>query len=150
MKAKLQIKNLEFFMTGISAINDDNFKKLLKLDEGDYCEIETWKERNIDFHRKYFALLNCTINHLPENLMVDFGHIDKIRKYIMILIGEFDVIPTLKEDSNPIPQARSISFKSMDNNKFSEIYSKSLDVILKHFLKDISMEDFERDILNFI
>ncbi|MFA5300292.1 MAG: DUF1367 family protein [Lutibacter sp.] len=145
---KAQITNIEFFASGLQSCSDNDFKKLLKMKEGDYIEVETWKERNINFHKKYFALMNCTINHLPESFDVEFKSLDNLRKYVTICTGRFDLLPSLK--GQPIPVAHSISFKNMDEAEFSDLYSDSLNVILKHFLKDISKEDFENDILNFL
>ena len=45
--------------------------KSLKVKDGEMVKIEHWKERNVGFHRKYFALLNCTIYHLPEKSVFD-------------------------------------------------------------------------------
>jgi hypothetical protein len=147
MKLKTQITNLQYFLSGQKVVSDKDFVKSLKLKNGDYLEIETWKERNVGFHRKYFALINCTINHLPENMTDEFRNIDNLRRYVTILTGRFDLVPSLKGD--PIPQAHSISFRTMDNEAFEHLYKESLHIILKHFLKGMDVKDFENDILNF-
>ena len=66
----------------------------------------------------------------------------------MVLIGEVDI--RYQMDGTPNLWPRSISFKSMDNDKFQEIYSKSIDAALKYFLRDISKEDFERHIIGYL
>ena len=65
----------------LSHETDEDFKNWLKLKDGDYCEIETWKERNVTNHRRFFALLNRTIYLLPEE-----PEFDKLRniEYIPI------------------------------------------------------------------
>jgi len=132
MKIIAKIKERQYFLSGIET-EGDNFKKSLKLIEGDNIQIEVWKERNINFHKKYFALIKCTIHHMPEAISYEFRNIDNLRKYVTILTGRFDLIPSLKGD--PIPEAHSISFKSMDNEAFESLYSDSLYIILKHFFK---------------
>jgi hypothetical protein len=127
----------------------DAFKKSLRLKEGDHIKIETWKERNVLFHRKYFAFLNTVIFFLPEEELYDkLRNIDYLRYEIMLLIGEVDVHVSMEGTQNLTP--RSISFKSMDNNRFEDVYTKSIDAALKYFLKDISKEDFEKHIINFL
>lgn len=148
MEFKVQITSIEYFLSGIKVINDRDYKKLCKLNENEFLDIKTWKERNILFHKKYFALMNASIYHLPEYIDQEFHNIDNFRKYVTILTGRFNLIPSLKGES--IPEAHSIKFDKIDDEEFKSLYSDSINVILKYFLKDISKEDFENDILNFI
>jgi hypothetical protein len=130
-------------------IDSEDFKKSLKLRPGDYVDIETWKERNLLLHKKYFAFLNTVIYFLPENPEFDkLRNIDYLRKEIMVLIGEVDFRFTMTGEK--CIEVRSISFKSMDNERFEWIYSASVNAALKYYLKDISLEDFEAYIINFI
>ena len=132
-----------------SPVSNDDYRKSLKVKDGDYVMIDTWKERNIRFHRKYFALLNCAINHLPEDSDYDrYRNVDTLRKEIMLQNGRYKIYETL--GGKTTYEADSISFKSMDEEKFSEVYNEAVDTILKYFLKHISKEDFENDILNFL
>jgi len=127
----------------------DAFKKSLKLKLNDYIHIETWQERNILFHRKFFAFLNTVIYFLPEDEKYDrFRNIDYLREELMIIIGEVDIHITL--DGEQILRTKSISFKSMDNEQFEKVYSLSVDAVLKYFLYDISKENFEKYLLNFV
>lgn len=127
---------------------DDDFKKSQKVDFGGVVEVEVWKQRNVQLHRKYFAFLNCTLYHMPESVPDEFRNIDNLRRYITINTGRYDLVPSLK--GKPIPQAKSISFKNMDDEDFKKLYSDSIDFVLKYFLKGISLEEFKNDILNFI
>jgi hypothetical protein len=127
----------------------DAFKKSLKLKTGDFIKIETWKERNINFHRKYFAFLNTVIYFLPEDAIYDkLRNIDYLRGEIMILVGEVDIRISMDGKENFWP--KSINFKSMDEEQFEKVYSMSIDAALKYYLKDISLENFEKYLLNFI
>ena len=130
-------------------IGAEAFKKYLKLKVGDFVKIETWQERNIKFHRKYFSFLNTVIYFLPEEELYDkLRNIDYLRGEIMVLMGEVDI--RYQMDGTPNLWPRSISFKSMDNDRFNEIYSKSIDIALKYFLQGISKEDFEHHIINYL
>jgi len=133
----------------LSHETDEDFKNWLKLKDGDYCEIETWKERNVTNHRRFFALLNRTIYLLPEEPEFDkLRNIEYLRKELMILIGQVDAHITMKGELILIP--KSISFKSMDDVEFNRIYHLCTEKIVRTFLKDISLEDFEVYILKFI
>jgi hypothetical protein len=130
-------------------ISSEDFRLSLKLKIGDYIHVETWKKRNIDFHRKYFKLLNITIYFLPEDEKFDrFRNIDYLREELMIRIGEVNYHVDI--DNNTHIRAKSINFKSMDNEKFQRIYTLSVDIILKHFLSHLTFEQFEKHLLNFI
>jgi len=133
----------------LSHKTDEDFKNWLKLKDGDYCEIETWKERNVTNHRRFFALLNRTIYLLPEEPEFDkLRNIDYLRKEILILIGEVDV--HISMDGTMYMQPKSISFRSMDDVEFNRIYHLCTGKIVNTFLKYISLEDFETYILKFI
>lgn len=132
----------------IEAVSDSDYTKILKLKDGDVLEVKTWSQRNYSFLRKYFALMNTSIHHLPESFDQEFHNLDNFRKYVTILTGRYKLIPSLKGE--PIPEADSISFDKMDQEEFNKLYSDSLNVILKYFLKGISQEEFEKDIMNFL
>lgn len=129
-------------------VGHDSFRKALKLKLGDAVKIETWKERNLNHHRKYFAFLNTVIYLLPEDSIYDkLRNIEYLRKEILVLIGEVDFRFTMEGEK--CIEVRSISFKSMDQEKFERIYTMSLNAVLKTYLKDISLQDFESQIINF-
>ena len=149
MKFKYKIKDLDKFRDSVEFITDKDFTTSLKLKEDQCISSETWKQRNIDFHRKYFAFLNATIYLLPEDKKYDsLRNINYLRKKLMIIIGEVDSIYDM--DGNEHLQAKSISFKSMDDARFTEIYKPCIDATLKHFLHWISMNDFQNTIANFL
>lgn len=130
-------------------IGADSFKKSLRLKKDDYVRIETWKQRNLQFHRKYFSFLKTVIYFLPEGEKYDrFRNIDYLREELMILIGEVDI--HISFDGEQHLKAKSISFKAMDQEQFEHVYNASVEIALKYFLHFISKEDFEKHILNFV
>ena len=145
MKLLAKIKNINIFRNSLEVIGFDEFKKLYKLSEDDYIEIITWKERDVRKHRKYFALMNCCLYHLPQDS--DYTSLDVLRKTIQICIGNCDI--AFDMEGNKQLQANSISFKNMDQVAFDNLYNKSLNYIVKVVLKDIDYQNFIDDILNF-
>ena len=143
LKAKITGENT------FDPISADDFKKSFKLKPGDSISIETWKERNINFHRKFFALLNTTIYFLPDDPKYDkLRNIDYLRKELMIITGEVDIHITMDGEQVLIPL--SISFKSMNEEKFSRLYSLCVDAIIRYYLPHLTIQQFEHHLLEFI
>lgn len=145
MKLLVKIKDSKKLIEQLEAIGHDQHKKLFKLLDNDYIEIMTWRERDIAKHRRYFALMNCTINHLPEH--TPFSDINTLRKTIQICIGNCEIAFDMQ--GNKQLQALSINFKKMDQVSFDELYMKSLNYISKVLLSHIDYDEFVKDILNF-
>lgn len=148
MEFKAQIKNVEKFKESLQT-NSDEYKYLLRLTDGNFVSIKTWKDRNVMFLRKFFAFLNAVIYLLPENSKYDrLRNKEYLRKQLMIITGNCDIVYDLKGKEHL--QAHSISFESMDEVKFQEVYSSCVNAALKYYLHWISIKDFENTIANFL
>ena len=99
---------------------DSDYEKAKKIKVNEPYEYEFKNVRNLGHHRKYFALLNLVVNntekfkdvnHLRMILAIECGHYEEL---INPLSGEITIVP------------KSISFSSMGQDEFSELYSKSL------------------------
>lgn len=145
MKLFLKIIDIEKFTESVETVGFNERKKLFKLRLGDVLESLTWKDRDIIKHNRYFALMNCTLNHLPESTYL--SDLNTLRKSVQICIGNCEIAYDM--EGNKQLQALSISFKGMDQVAFDELYTKSLNHISKVLLSHISYEDFKNDILNF-
>lgn len=93
------------------------------------------KVRNIKFLRKYMALLNLGYDAWePGEIDSKYGtpqkNFDRFRKDIAILCGFYDIVVRL--DGTTRPEAKSISFAKMEEETFSDLYSKTIDVLLKN------------------
>jgi hypothetical protein len=105
---------------------------------GEEVEVEVKKSRNIQFHRKYFAMLNVAFENQDKIEVFDV-----FRKTVLVIAGYF----TMAEiNGHKLPIADSISFSKCDELKFREIYSKSVDAILKYFC---DIEDKAQEIMEF-
>ena len=101
--------------------------------------------RNYGFHQKYFALLNLAFDYWtpPETKadklleIVDLPpekNFDRFRKDIIILAGYYDA--TYRLNGEIRLEAKSISFANMSEDEFEELYSKTIDVIIKRVLNN--------------
>jgi len=106
-----------------------------KLKIGDAVHGDFKKFRNIGFHRKYFALLNVAFdNWTPGKIDSKYGtpekNFNRFRADLTILAGFYEI--TIRLDGGTRVEPKSISFGSMTQEEFEELYSKTIDVLLKY------------------
>ena len=125
---------------------DYDAKKALKVGETYRADIKL--ERNLSFHKKAFALLNTAWAYLPERTQNGFRSIEGFRAYITVAAGYYEVYfnPRLK-DYVELP--KSWSFSAMDEAEFSDLYERLKDVIWGIIGKYVSIEDFEKNLIEF-
>ena len=106
---------------GLVPLGDDDYEEKKKLKLGQTYSVEVKVARNVDFHRKYFALISYAWEFLNEQETERFRTKENFRKYVEVAAGHCDVIfhPRLQEYVE-IP--KSISFGKMDNAEFSDLY----------------------------
>ena len=83
--------------------------------------------RNPKFHRKYFALLGLVFDSQDK-----YANKEHFLTEIKLKIGHYDEHVTLEGEL--ILKPKSISFDKCEELDFQEIYSKTIDVCLKHFM----------------
>ena len=133
---------------GLVPMGDDDFDEKKKLKLGQTYSVEIKVARNVDFHRKYFALIAYAWEFLNEQETARFKSKDNFRKYLEMAAGHCDIIyhPRLQEFVE-IP--KSISFGSMDNTAFSELYERVKDVIFSIIGDRVTRDEFERLLIDF-
>lgn len=113
-------------------------KKKLKI--GDICSCKKISERNYGFHKKFFALIKLG----SENSQMDLP-MDVYRKIMVVRAGFFKAYKT---DKGIYYEPESISFNSMSQERFEEVYSRVLDEIVKDL--GTTNEEIERELINFM
>lgn len=128
---------------------DDDYdsKKKLKLFETYTAEIRV--ARNIEFHRKYFALLNIGWEYMNEAQCNHF-HNDKegFRKTVQIDAGVCNRVWSLKRQEW-LEDSVSISFDNMDEIEFREVYNKVKNSIFSLIEGNVSEQEFIDNLANF-
>lgn len=109
--------------------------------------VKVTRMRNVDHHRKYFALLNYAydcweplapiIEHEWQELAQK--NFDRFRKDIAILCGFYEASYRLNGECRL--EAKSISFANMDQDEFEKLYDKTIDVIVKHVLTNYTGDE---------
>lgn len=142
---KLRLQNTT---RGLFPLYDADYDEKKKLKIGEIYTAEIKLARNVEFHRKYFALITCAWEYQNEAVCKGFGNKENFRKYLEVAAGWYDIYysPKLNEWVQ-IP--KSISFEKMKAEEFSDLYDKVKDILYSVFLKDISKEEFEQNLLNF-
>ena len=133
---------------GLVPLGDDDYDEKKKLKLGQTYSVEVKVARNVDFHRKYFALISYAWEFLNEQETERFRTKENFRKYVEVAAGHCDVIfhPRLQEYVE-IP--KSISFGKMDNAEFSDLYKRVKDVIFSIIGNRVTQDQFERLLLDF-
>ena len=134
---------------GLKPMFDTDFDEKKKLKLGQSYKAKITKARNIDFHRKYFALINCAWEYMNEKQCEFFKNNSNLfRKTVQVSAGFYTPLYSIKR-KEWIEEPTSISFDKMDNVEFEELYTKVRDVIFTLLEKTVSQEEFEQNLINF-
>jgi len=134
-------------LSGLLPFNPDTEAWYKRLKLGGVVEAETVIVRSPKFHRKYFALLNIGFdNWHPGEIGSQYGvpqkNFERFRKDIAILCGYFDIV--IRLDGTSRIEAKSISFASMEEEEFQDLYSKTIDVFLERIYdKNMTAEQLD-------
>lgn len=117
-----------------------------KLKLGALISADFRKPRNPQFHRKYMALLNLAYDHWEPEVKEFRGlpvqkNFDRFRKDVAIAAGYYDPVVNINGDVRA--EAKSISFASMDDAEFADLYSKTVDVLIQRILTNYSRADLD-------
>jgi len=137
----------EFWMVknqfGKLSAEDDGAKGYMaKLKNGDAVLVKVRKPRNVQFHRKYFAMLQTVFEN--QERYEDF---EAFRAEVVMRAGYWKAHHHVSGKISY--DAQSLAFDKMDELAFSELYDKSIDVILEHFLPETNRDELEEAVLDF-
>lgn len=126
--------------------SDLDEKHRLRIGDNVLCTIK--RPRNYEFHKKYFALLRLTVANLPHLIQQQ-----------MQIFTEEDLLDCLKIDlglfttrwhgGRQIVKTGSISFAKMDNTEFEKFFSRSVDAILRIYLRGTDRQALIEEVENY-
>jgi hypothetical protein len=134
---KLLLRNT---LSGLMPLYPSDFDEKRKLKLGQDYEAEIKNPRNVGFHRKFFALVN--LGH--ENTSLDMPF-ETYRKYLIMKAGYFKIYQTPK---GVYYEPDSISFGSMSQDQFEEVYSRVLDKVIEDI--GTTKDEIEKQLINFM
>ena len=119
--------------------DEESLEHVKKLSKDEVYRVEIVKQRNYEYHKRYFALIKLA----HENTDLDMP-IDTFRRYLQVKAGFFDTYTTPK---GVFYEPKSISFSNMSQETFEELYSRVLDKIVEHL--GTTSEEIENQIRSF-
>ena len=135
---------------GLVPLYDSDLDEKRKLKVGQVYQADIKVVRNINFHRKMWAMLNTAWALLPEKTQNGFRTFEGFRAYLLVAAGFYDTYfsPRLKEF---VEVPKSMSFASMDEAEFSDCYEAIKNVIWSILSSrvNITQEMFETYLANF-
>lgn len=128
---------------GLRPANEVDADVLAKIKTGALVLADIKQPRNPRFHRKFFALLNLAYEYwnpgpvtLPDGQQIEAEkNFDRFRKDVLILAGFRKTVVNIKGEARL--EADSISFGSMDETRFHEVYRAAFSVCWRLVLKHI-------------
>jgi hypothetical protein len=141
---------------GLVPADIDSAEAIGKVKVGAVIRVKFSRVRNYVYHQKFFVMAKFAFDHwepgeLPspkwEGVMPE-KNFDRFRKDLIIQAGYYEA--TYRLDKSTRIEAKSISFGSMDQEEFEELYSSVVDVVLKHVLKNYTEEELERVVLELL
>lgn len=124
---------------GLKATDAAGEEALAKIKPGQEVKVEITRPRHIVYHRKYFALLNVIYPH-----QAIYPTMTSFRGAIAVALGFGETVKLSRGRSIIIPQ--SISFASMDQTEFEQLYDKTVELIVTRILPGIDREDVAREV----
>lgn len=126
---------------------DEDVESVGKLRAGAVIHADFRLMRNIQFHRKFYAMLRlgfdswepATAEHRGLPVQKNF---ERFRKDVTIAAGFYEPVVALNGEVRA--EAHSISFGSMDEAEFERVYSAVADVLLQRVLKTYTRADLDR------
>ena len=126
--------------------SDLDEKHRLRIGDNVLCTIK--RPRNYELHQKYWALMRLTVANLPHLIQQQ-----------MQIFTEEDLLDCLKIDlglfttrwhgGRQIVKTGSISFAKMDNTEFEKFFSRSVDAILRIYLRGTDRQALIEEVENY-
>ena len=139
----------EFFCTKVKTAtsyalmpaHETDLEALKKLPKDQPLRVKVTRMRNVDHHRKWWALVNLAFDYWEpgEDNQVGEKNLERFRKDLIILAGFYKQY--IRIDGSTRIEPKSISFGSMSQDEFEGLYEKTIDVIIKHVLRNYTGDE---------
>lgn len=133
---------------GLKPMYDEDFDEKKRLKIGQVYRAKVTVPRNISFHRKYWSMISCAWDLLTERQREFFGSKESFRKTLQVAAGHCERVFHLRlREWVEVP--KSIAFDKMSGDEFEDLYRGVRDVLLRVFLKHLTIEQFEETLMNY-
>jgi len=134
-------------LNGLFPADSVELGKLQGLKNGQTYKAKITQPRNVQHHRKYWAMIGLVHENLPEEMEKLFKTPNDLHTELKLQAGLYDIHYTI--GGKQIPQVRSINFGAMDQLDFEEYYENTIRIISKYILPGITSEDIKNQLLDF-
>jgi hypothetical protein len=131
---------LQNTLSGLVPLYPSDYAEKRKLKLGETYEADIKHPRNYEFLKKFMALINVGC----ENTKLEMPF-DTYRKYMTIKAGYFNAYQTPK---GLYYEAMSLSFASMDEVTFQDVYSRVMDKIIEDI--GCTSAEIEKQLISFM
>jgi hypothetical protein len=122
---------------------DEEAEKVLRgIKMGECVTVSVKRPRNLQHHRKFYALMNLILQNQDH-----YKSVDEIVAAFKFATGHVDSIKT-KRGIIQIP--RSIAFANMGQMEFSAFYDMAVDFVLAEVIPGLGRAELEREILEMV
>lgn len=134
---------------GLVPLDDIDWEAKKRLRIGSDVRVSITMPRNIKFHRKFFALLNITLDNLPETTQQQLrvNSTQRLLDILKIRMGFYDIVQI---DGRNVLELHSISFAKMDEYAFGKFYDQAVTEILEFFLQGTDRNELLQEVEQFI
>ena len=135
--------------SGLFPASNDDYEEKTKLKIGEIYKVTIKKARNYELLKKYFALIKCSWEYLSEQQQSFFNdNRESYRKTVEIAAGHYEKVYSIQR-KEWVEQHKSIAFDKVDEFQFREIYDYARRVIFDVFLRHVSQDEFEKNLIDF-
>ena len=127
-------------VSGLSADDDAATAVLRKIKVGDVVRVEVRRPRNLQAHRRFFALVNLVYSNSEE-----FPSADVARKVLTCRAGHATPF-VIKSTGEVILVPESISFANMDQDEFDAFWQRVVKVVCDEILPGVTEPEIEEEI----
>ena len=123
---------------------DRHSEELLKgLPDRTCFKVEVRQPRNVDHHRKYWALIQAIFPHQSQ-----YATTRHLHEALKLSVGHFDMIESLK--GVKVPVTRETNFNKMDQKEFEQFYDKVVELILTRLLPGVGKAHLEAQVVDIL
>lgn len=131
-------------LTGLRPIDEQARAVLAKIKAGDMVTVEVKRPRHIKHHRKLFALLNLVVENQDH-----YQTVEQLLNALKCATGHADEYP-MKNGGGVVMIPRSISFASLGQDEFEQVYDRFVSVICRQVIPGMDENELKAEVLSII
>ena len=115
-----------------------------KIKNGDLVTIEITKPRNVQHHRKFFAMMTIVYQNQEH-----YKSMDELLDWVKLNIGHYETsIGKFNGQVFELKRPKSISFAAMANDDFAEFYERAVTWVLSAVIPGLSKHSLDVEVEN--